>query len=115
VNLRSRRQILLLLGFLSVAAVHIAIVFLFYGYGARVLRDMHLSSNLILGLWLGVPSILAFTFYYRFLSRSAFLISQSMSPTVLALNATAIGVFAVIATLFSLFWGVFFSLNTFGE
>jgi hypothetical protein len=38
-----------------------------------------------------------------------------MSPTVLALNATAIGVFAVIATLFSLFWGVFFSLNTFGE
>jgi len=95
----------LVLQSLLIAATHISYVFILYG--TRSLRFLHAPNLLIIFVWLGVPTLVAFALYYLSLSRVGFL-SEPMRRT--KLMACSIG-----ATALSLYCAVFLALNTFGS
>jgi hypothetical protein len=88
-----------------VACIHIA--FLFTAYGTKFF-GLNLPSVFLMALWLGVSSVLAFAAYFLALLKTQFLAS--------ALCREGLWIFcAGLATFISLYIGVFFALNTYGE
>lgn len=100
-----RKATKLILKTLLVAAGHISYVFIVAG--TRSLRALHAPYLLILLLWLGLPTLVAFLLYYLSFSRAGFL-PESWRGT--KLTACSIGL-----TVLSLYCGLFLTLNTFGS
>lgn len=88
-----------------VACIHVA--FLFSAYGTQFF-SLSLPPVLLMVIWLGVSSVLAFAAYFFALLKTKLL--------ALALYREAFWIFcAGLATLTSLYTGVFLALNTYGE
>ena len=88
-----------------VACIHV--VFLFTAYGTKFF-GLNLPSVVLMSLWLGVSSVLAFAAYFFAFLKTKFLAS--------ALYREGLWIFcAGLATLISLYIGVFLALNTYGE
>jgi hypothetical protein len=100
-----RRVTKLLLKWLFVASFHVG--YLLVLYGAKALRFVPAPYLFKIFVWLELPSIIAFSLYYHFLLRSD-LLSES------GRHATAAS-YSILASLLSLYCGVFLCLNTFGE
>jgi hypothetical protein len=87
-----------------VACIHVA--FLFTAYGTKFF-GLNLPPVFLMALWLGVSSVLAFAAYFLALLKAKLL------PSVLYRVGLWI-FFAGLATLISLYIGVFLALNTYG-
>ena len=94
-----------LLKILSVAAAHVAFLFSAYGTGFYGLKE--LPYDLVIFLWLGGSSLAAFCLYYFALAKSSLLSSKPR-------RRIKLGACAFMATLVSLYLGVFWCFNTFG-
>jgi hypothetical protein len=88
-----------------IAAGHISYVFIVYG--TRSLRALHAPYSLLLLLWLGLPTLVAFLLYYLSFLRAGFLPEPTRRTT---LTACSIGL-----SVLSLYCGLFLTLNTFGS
>jgi hypothetical protein len=88
-----------------VALGHVCILFI--SYGRKWMRFLPSVANLSIYVWLALPSSLAFFLYYIFLAKSGFLSEHNRRAKLTA--------WSLAASVFSLYLGVFFSLNTFGE
>lgn len=95
----------LFLKVIVIALAHMGILFVVYG--RKWLAHLPPMMGLTTILWLFLPSCAAFYLYYSSLS-GAGIFTNSFRRGKLAACSTA-------ATLFSLYWGVFLSLNTYGE
>lgn len=91
----------LLLAVIAVAGFHIGVLLILYG---RKLLPPYGWAPFV---WLLLPSCCAFVLYYFSLSRADF-VSDPYRRVKLATSS-------LVATLFSLYWGVFFALNTYGS
>jgi hypothetical protein len=100
--LRQSTKLKLLLEVIAVAGSHIGILYIMYG--RESLPPLHGWAPFV---WLLLPSCGAFVLYYVSLSKADF-ISEPYRRVKLATSSLA-------ATLFSLYWGVFFALNTYGS
>lgn len=88
-----------------VACIHVA--FLFTAYGTKFF-GLNLPPVFLMVLWLGVSSIFAFAAYFLALLKTKLLAT--------ALYRDGLWLFcAGLATLISLYVGVFLALNTYGE
>lgn len=103
---RVPRATKLILKLVMIACAHIAVVFVVAGRKllAYLPPPMHGISAI---LWLLLPSCAAFCMYYSSLAGAGVFASSCRREKLAACSAEA--------TLFSLYWGVFFSLNTYGE
>jgi len=101
-TMRRATKLKLLLEVLFIASFHVGV--LFTVYGRRLLPTLNEWSTVV---WLLLPSCGAFSLYYFSLSK-ADLFGGPFRRGKLAMSSVG-------ATLFSLYWGVFFALNTYGS
>jgi hypothetical protein len=87
-----------------VASAHIGILFVSY---QRKWMRLFPVANLSIYIWLFLPSSVAFVLYYIFLAESGYLSNHNRRVKLSACS--------LAASIVSLYLGVFFSLNTFGE
>jgi len=92
----------LLLKLLFVAGWHVGILFLLYGW--KLVPNLSGWGTIA---WLLLPSCVAFCLYYLSLSRSVFANAPHRQGKLTTCS--------LAATLFSLYGGVFFALNSFGS
>jgi hypothetical protein len=102
---RVQRAMKLFLRMVVIACVHIGILFVVYG--RKWLAYLPPMRGFSILLWLLLPSFAAFYLYYSSLSGAGIFTNSYRRWKLAACSAAA--------TLFSLYLGVFFSLNTYGE
>jgi hypothetical protein len=89
-----------------IACVHAGVLFI--AYGRKWLEYLSpMMGGWTTVIWLLLPSCTAFFLYYFSLSDAGLFSARHRRGKL----ATC----CIVATLFSLYWGVFFSLNTYGE
>jgi F0F1-type ATP synthase assembly protein I len=96
-----RKSTKLLLTMILIAFVHAGILFVWYG------RKWCWSNIWAAHIWLLLPSCAAFCLYYLSLSTAGILAEPFRRGKLTTIS--------VVATLVSLYVGVFLSLNTYGE
>jgi hypothetical protein len=104
-TMRHATKLKLSLEMIFIAAFHIGVLFIVYGKKWLA----HLAGWPIVNpayVWLLLPSCGAFVLYYFSLSRANFFGDPFRRGKLTASS--------LAATLFSLYWGVFFSFNTYG-
>lgn len=100
-----RKRVTLLFKWSLVALFHISYLFAFYGIKAsRFIPGPYISAVFA---WLGISTALAFSFYFLLLLRSGLMRDPMRRIKVASCSA--------VASLLSLYCGVFLCLNTFGE
>ena len=100
-----RKATKLSLKMLLIALGHIGILFI--SYGRKWIRLLPPMAGLSTWVWLVLPSAIAFVLYCFFLGRAGVLSEHN--------RRAKITICSLAATLCSLYLGVFFSLNTYGE